>query len=385
MINFNEHINRRNTNCIKYDFPARYSKPEGLLPLWIADMDFQIPKEVTEVLQKSVNHSIFGYTESKEPYFQSVHNWYAQRYGYHTKEEWLVKTPGVTFALGMAIKAFTSPDDSILIQTPLYPPIANTIKINNRNVVDSTLVYTQGRYEINMSDFEKKIRENNVKMFILCNPHNPVGRVWLREELQEMGHICKKYNVLVVSDEIHCDIVLPGHKHIVFSTVCEDVPSVICTAPSKTFNIAGLQVSNNFIQDSNLRDVFQNEILSTGYHQLNSMGLAAGQAAYEHGHNWLAQLIEYLTQNAAYVKKFLATNMPQVKVTDLQGTYLMWLDFSALNISHSQLEDMLTNNAQLWLVSGTAFGETGEGFFRMNIACPRSTLEEAMERLLRIM
>ena len=382
-MSFDKQICRKNTNSVKYDFAAYYGKPEDATPLWIADMDFQIPTEVTAVLQKCVDHGIYGYTESKEAYFRAVHNWYAARYGYHTKEEWLVKTPGVTFALGMAIKAFTYPGDNILIQTPLYPPIAATIKLNRRNVVDNTLVYNEDRYGIDMADFEEKIADNNVKMFILCSPHNPVGRVWTREELQEMGRVCKKHGVLVVSDEIHCDIVFPGHKHYVFSTVCDDVPSVICTAPSKTFNIAGLQVSNIFIQDSGLRKAFFDEVLATGYHQLSTMGLAAGQAAYEHGHSWLAALLEYLGENAAYVENFISANLPLVKVVDLQGTYLMWLDFNGLDMPHSRLEDIVNNKCKLWPSSGPAFGETGAGFFRVNIACPKSTLEKAMERLQR--
>jgi len=383
MITFDCKVNRKNTSSIKYDFHARYGKPEDAMPLWIADMDFQIPKEVSAVLQKAVDHAIYGYTESTEAYFKSLHNWYAQRYNYHTQEEWLIKTPGVTFALGMAIKAFTAPGENILIQTPLYPPIATTIKLNRRNVVDNTLVYNNGGYEIDFADFEEKITSTNVKMFILCSPHNPVGRVWTKEELQEMGRICKKHNVLVVSDEIHCDIVFPGHKHLVFSTVCEDVPSIICTAPSKTFNIAGLQVSNIFIPDANLRDMFMNEVLATGYHQLSTMGLAAGQAAYEHGHIWHKQLMDYLYENAAYVKNFVAANLRQVKVADLQGTYLMWLDFNEFNMPHDKLEDIMANRSKLWPSSGAAFGEAGAGFFRFNIACPKSTLEEAMDRLLK--
>jgi len=383
-MNFNNPPARKNTNSLKYDCNANYNKPEGLLPLWVADMDFQIPAEITAALQASVNHAIYGYTETSTTYFQAVHNWFSSRFNYHTKEEWLIKTPGVVFSLGMSIKAFTSPGDKILIQNPLYYPIANTINANHRIVVDNTLVYTQGGYQIDMADFEAQIKTHNVKMFILCNPHNPVGRVWTHEELQEMGRICKKYNVLVVSDEIHCDIVFPGHKHLVFSTVCEDVPAIILTAPSKTFNIAGLQVSNVFIPDANLRDAYKAEIHATGYSQLNTMGIVAGQAAYEHGHNWLAELLKYLAENAAFVQEFTAANMPQVKVTDLQGTYLMWLDFNALGKTHQQLDDAITDKSKLWLSSGTAFGETGAGFFRINIACPKSTLQEAMERLLLI-
>lgn len=379
--NFNEQINRQNTNSLKYDFAARFNKPINITPLWVADMDFKIPPEVTEKLQSIVNHGIYGYTDANDDYFNALYNWFDKIHGYKIKKEWLVKTPGIVYALGMAIKAFTAPNDSILIQKPLYYPIENTIVANGRKAIDNTLKYSNNCYSIDITDFEEKIIKHNIKMFILCNPHNPVGRVWTKEELQEMGRICKKHNVLVVSDEIHCDIVFGGHKHLVFSNVCEDVDSIICTAPSKTFNLAGLQCSNIFIANKKLKAMFKHEIHATGYSQLNTMALAAGQAAYEHGGAWHTALMEYLTSNALYVKSFIEREIPQIKVIDLQGSYLMWLDFSGFNLSHNELDDIITNKAKLWLSSGTTFGETGQYFFRINLACPLNTLEKAMAQL----
>jgi len=385
--NFDEVIPRRNTNSLKYDFAAKYGKPEDVLPLWVADMDFKIPPEVTQALLNSASHAIYGYTDTKSDYFRAVSSWFARRFDYAIKEEWLIKTPGIVFALGMAVKAYTSPGDAILIQKPLYYPIENTIVANGRVAIDNPLVYSDGKYTIDMADFEKKIAETNAKVFILCNPHNPVGRCWTREELLEMGRICKKYNCVVVSDEIHCDIVYKGHKHLVFSTVHPDFldNSIICTAPSKTFNVAGLQVSNIFIASENLRKKFKHEIHATGYSQLNTMGLVACQAAYEQGEAWLEQLMEYLAKNAAFLENFLSEKLPQVKLVKPEGTYLLWLDFSAvlnsLKLTHDEFDSLITNKAGLWLSSGTVFGAAGAGFWRVNIACPRSVLETALLRL----
>ena len=295
----------------------------------------------------------------------------------------MVKAPGIVFALGMAIKGLTDPGDTILIQKPLYYPIENTIVANGRVAIDNPLVYDQGRYTIDLDDFEHKIVENNVRMFILCNPHNPVGRVWTLEVLLGMGHICRKHSCVVVSDEIHCDIVFDGHRHLVFSTVCEEFAdfSVICTAPSKTFNLAGLQVSNMFISNKELRGRFKHEIWASGYTQLSTMGLAACKAAYLHGRDWLAELMRYLAQNSAFVCEYLAAELPQVKPVALEGSYLQWLDFSALGLSHEELERRL-DRAKVWLSSGAAFGATGAGFFRVNLACPRSTLEKGIGRVV---
>jgi len=382
--NFDEVINRYGTNSYKYDFPERFGKPADILPLWVADMDFRIPLEVMDAIQKVANHGIYGYTDVDESYFPVVANWFAQRHDYQIKNDWLIKVPGIVFALGMAIKGLTAPGDAIVIQKPLYPPIENTIVANGRVAIDNPLVYNESRYTIDMEDFEGKIAENKARMFILCNPHNPGGRVWTREELLAMGRICQKYNCLVVSDEIHCDIVFKDHKHLVFSTVCEDFAdfSIICTAPSKTFNLAGLQAANIFIPNKELRDKYIHEIHATGYSQLNTMGLAACQAAYAHGGPWLDALMEYLTANANFVNEYLANYAPLIKPMPLEGSYLMWLDFNSLGLSHEDLEERL-DQAKVWLSSGTVFGAAGTGFFRVNLTCPKSILEMALERVLK--
>ena len=381
--NFDEVINRYNTDSYKYDFPELFNKPADALPLWVADMDFRIPPEVMAAIQKCADHGIYGYTGTKDDYFQAVASWFADMHSYHVKNDWMVKAPGIVFALGIAIKGLTSPGDAIVIQKPLYAPIENTIVANGRVAIDSPLVYSQGRYTIDLEDFEHKIADNKAKMFILCNPHNPVGRVWTQEELLGMGRICQKYNCVVVSDEIHSDIVFEGHKHLVFSTVCDEFAdfSVICTAPSKTFNLAGLQNSNIFISNEELRKRFVHEVWASGYSQLNTMGLAACKAAYLHGRDWLAELMQYLTLNATFVQDLLAAEMPQIKPITLEGSYLQWLDFTDLGLPHDELEDRL-NQAKVWLSGGTIFGAAGTGFFRVNLACPRSVLEMGMRRVI---
>ncbi|MCL2361171.1 MAG: pyridoxal phosphate-dependent aminotransferase [Defluviitaleaceae bacterium] len=383
MYNFDEVINRKGTNSYKYDFHKRFGKPEDAIPLWVADMDFRIPTPVMDAIQKVADHGIYGYADVGEDYFDTVANWFAKRHDYHIEKEWMVKAPGVVFALGMAIKGLTAPGDAIIIQKPLYYPIENTIKANSRIAIDSPLEYFNGRYTINYIDFEKKIIDNQVKMFILCNPHNPGGRVWLKDELLALGRICQKHGVIVVSDEIHCDIIFPGHKHVVFTNVCEEFAdfSIICTAPSKTFNLAGIQASNIFIPNKELRSRYKHEIHATGFGQLNVMGLAACQAAYAQGGQWLGELMEYLAGNAAFVRDYL-TKETKILPISPEGSYLMWLDFNPLSISHQELEDKL-NEAKVWLSSGTSFGENGAGFMRVNLACPRSLLKTAMERIVR--
>ncbi|MCL2527310.1 MAG: pyridoxal phosphate-dependent aminotransferase [Defluviitaleaceae bacterium] len=383
MYNFDEVINRHNTDSYKYDFPENFNKPKDALPLWVADMDFRVPPEVMAAIQNITDHGIYGYTETKDDYFQAVAGWFAKKHDYHVEKDWMVKAPGIVFGLGMAIKALTAPGDAIVIQKPLYYPIENTIVANSRKAIDNPLVYNNGRYSIDINDFERKIAENNAKMFILCNPHNPVGRVWTREELEQMGRICQKYNCVVVSDEIHCDIVFEGHKHLVFSNVCEDFAdfSIICTAPSKTFNLAGLQISNMFIPNEDIRAKFKHEIWATGYSQLNTLGPRACKAAYEHGGAWLDALMAYLAKNEAFVHDYLTEALPQIKSIPLEGSYLKWLDFNPLGLPHQELEERF-NNAKVWLSSGTSFGAAGAGFFRVNLACPRSVLEIGMGRVV---
>ena len=384
-INFNIVVNRKNTNCLKYDFAVRRGRPENVLPLWVADMDFEVAPEITQAIEKRVAHGIFGYSEVKEEYFEAVSAWMEQKHGWHVKEDWLVKTPGVVFALAMAVQAFTEPGDAVIIQQPVYYPFSEVIADNGRRIVDNTLELKEdGKYHINFEDFEQKVKENHVKLFLLCSPHNPVGRVWTKEELKKIAAICRKYDVIVVSDEIHEDFVFNG-KHQVFADLSEDAKNrtITCTAPSKTFNLAGLQVSNIWIANPKLREKFKKQIAAAGYSQLNTLGLTACEAAYRYGGEWHAELLGYLKSNLNFLREFLQTRLPEVKLIEPEGTYLVWLDFGSLGLTEEQREELLTKKAGIWLDSGAIFGAAGEGFERINIACPRSILKDALERIER--
>ncbi|RBP64470.1 cystathionine beta-lyase [Alkalibaculum bacchi] len=381
--NFDEIIDRKNTNSLKYDFAVERGKPEDILPLWVADMDFRVPPAVAEALVKSSEHGIFGYSDTKNEYFQTLYNWYLSRFNFEIKKDWLVKTPGVVYAISTAVRALTKEGDAIIIQQPVYYPFSGSIQANNRKLINNSLIYKNGSYHMDLEDFEKKIIENNVRLFILCSPHNPVGRVWTKEELIDLGDICVKHNVIVVADEIHADFVYKDHKHHVFANLKPEYldNSIICTAPSKTFNLAGLQVSNIFIANKDIRRAFIKEIDRTGYSQLNTMGLIACQAAYEYGGEWLEELKEYLSENLSFIRSFLAEHLPQIKLVEPEGTYLVWLDCRDLGLSEQELEELIVNKAKLWLDGGTMFGKDGENFQRVNIACPRSILEQAFEQL----
>lgn len=380
---FDTAIDRKKTNSLKYDFAVRRGKPEDILPLWVADMDFPTAPEILEELHKAVSHGIFGYSEVQDEYFEVLHKWFLKRYDWEVQQKWLIKTPGVVYAIAAAVNEFTQEGDSVLIQQPVYYPFSETIIDNNRNLVVNSLVIKDGSYSIDFADFEKKVEEENVKLFVLCNPHNPVGRVWTKEELLRIGEICLKHNVLVVSDEIHADFIYPGHKHIVFANLSKELENITitCTSPSKTFNLAGLQVSNILISNQDIRRKFRNSVYKTGYSQLNSLGLVACQAAYQYGEEWLNQLKEYLVGNLNFIRIFLAENMPKVKLIEPEGTYLVWLDFREYGLNDQELEQIIVEKANLWLDGGTMFGVEGSGFQRINMACPRKILEQAMGQL----
>lgn len=380
---FDEQIERRGSDCLKYDFAVERGMPEDILPLWVADMDFRTAPCITERIQKDAAFGIFGYTDSKDDYFQTLSKWYETYFNWKVEKDWLVKTPGIVLAIATAVSAFTKEGDSVLIQQPVYYPFSSVIRNNNRKLVNNELVLKEGRYEMDLEDFEKKIVQEKVKLFILCSPHNPVGRVWTEEELQRIGEICLKYDVKIVSDEIHSDFVYPGIVHHVLMTVDERFQDIciVCTAPSKTFNLAGLQVSNVWIPNPELRRIFEQKISAVGYSEVNMLGLHACQAAYEGGREWLEQLKEYLKGNLDFVRNYLKENIPQIKLIEPEGTYLVWLDCRELGLSEKELEQFIAQKAKLWLDDGIIFGKAGEGFERVNIACPRATLKEALERL----
>ncbi len=380
---FDQEISRRNTNSLKYDFAVERGRPADVLPLWVADMDFPAAMPILQALHKAVDHGIFGYSEVKEDYYLAVSRWFKEHFGWDTQPEWLVKTPGVVYALAMAVRALTNLSDSVLIQPPVYYPFYSVVKGNGRKLVENELIYRDGRYEIDFDDFEEKIRDNKVKLFLLCSPHNPVGRVWSKTELQKIGVICEKYGVIIVSDEIHCDFAFSAHPHTVFSLACPNYANqtVICTAPSKTFNLAGLQISNIWIQNAEIRRKFAEEIERSGYSQHNTLGLVAAQTAYESGAEWLSQCKSYLRGNLDFLRDFLSERLPEIKLVEPEGTYFAWLDCSGLGLGRRELNDLVVNRAKLWLDAGHIFGDKSANFQRMVLACTRKTLEQALCQL----
>ncbi len=386
-LNFDEIIARKGTDCLKYDFASRRGMPEDVLPFWVADMDFKTSSYVEDALIERVKHGIFGYSEVGEPYFKAIANWMKKHHNWEIKREWLVKTPGVVYALAMAIKAFTNEGDSVLIQQPVYYPFSEVIEDNKRKIVSNDLVLGEdNKYYIDFVDFEGKIIQNKVKLFLLCSPHNPVGRVWTKEELIKIGDICLKHGVLVVSDEIHNDFDYEK-RHIVFSSLKKEFEenSIVCTSPSKTFNLASMLISNIFIPDRKKRHLFRKQIDASGMSQLSVLGLVATQTAYEKGEEWYDAMISYVKENISFAKEYIKKNMPNVKMIDIEGTYLLWLDFRETGIDVDELDRRIIYDAKLWLDSGKIFGKSGEGFQRINVACPRCLLEEALKRLKQIL
>ncbi len=382
-LDFDTIIERKNTDCLKYDFAKRRGMPEDVLPLWVADMDFKTSSYVEDALAERARHGIFGYSESQTPYFEIVRDWMKRHHDWKVKEPWLIKTPGVVFALAMAVKAYTEPGDGVLIQSPVYYPFSEVIEDNGRRIVSNTLVLGEDhKYHIDFEDFEHQIKENQIKLFFLCNPHNPVGRVWTAEELTRLGDICLKYQVTVVSDEIHSDFIFRG-KHQVFADLKKEYAdiTVTCTAPSKTFNLAGLLLSNIFISNRELRHKFRQQVNAAGISQLSPFGLVACETAYTQGEEWYQAMLAYVADNIAFTKEYVEKHLPGVEMVEHEGTYLVWLDFRKTGLRVEELEDLIVNRAKLWLDSGKIFGKSGDGFQRINVACPRRVLEEALRRI----
>ena len=384
-LDFDQIINRRNTRCLKYDFAARRGYPEDILPLWVADMDFKTSSYVEDTLSELVWHNIYGYsnTQPGDGFFEAVSGWMERHHGWKVDPLWHVKSPGVCFAIASAIRALTEPGDSVIIQQPVYYPFSSLIRHNGRKVVSSDLVRdAEGHYSMDYDDFEQKVIRHDVKLFILCNPHNPVGRVWTKEELQRIGRICAAHGVIVFSDEIHFDFVWEG-EHNVFQEIDPAFRefTVTATSPSKTFNLAGLQQSNIFIPNISLKRRFTEEINRTGYDEPTIFGIAAAQAVYENGDTWYESMKAYVEKNICFADEFVREHLPGVSMKKPEGTYLIWLDFSGTGMTTAELDDMIIQKAKLWLDSGAIFGKAGEGFQRINTACPQSILREALERL----
>lgn len=382
-LDFDRVVERRGTGCLKYDFAKQWGMPEDVLPLWVADMDFETSSYVVDALSLRLQHGIFGYTESGETYFEAVKGWMVRRHGWEVSKDWLVKTPGVVFALAMAVRAYTEPGDGVLIQQPVYHPFSQVVRDNGRRVVNSPLYLGEdNRYHMDFEDFEKKLVEEKIKLFLLCSPHNPVGRVWTKEELCRVGDLCVKHNVIVVSDEIHADFVFRG-RHQVFASLKKEYEaiSIICTAPSKTFNLAGLVMSNIFIPDVGLRGKFCAQMDGAGVSQLGVMGIIACEAAYSQGEEWYQAMLDYVKNNIDYISQYIKDNLPGVRMVEHEGTYLVWLDFRGTGLDEKTLEHKIVQEAKLWLDGGVMFGEGGSGFQRVNAACPRKILAEALERI----
>ena len=380
---FDQIIPRRHTNSLKFDFAKERGKPDGLLPMWVADMDFQTPPAVREALAEKAAHGIFGYSDPDETYFDALASWFGTRHHWTVDPHTAVLAPGVVFAICNLIRCLTQRGDAILIQEPVYYCFKAAIRDNGRRAVVNELRFDGHQYRIDFEDFERKIVDNGVKLFILCSPHNPVGRVWTKDELARMAEVCLRHNVFVVADEIHEDFVYRGHSHTVFASLSGEVADrcAVCTAPSKTFNLAALHNANIFIANALVRKTFQHELDAEGFSQSNIMGLVACQAAYRHGAEWLDELVGYLEGNIALMRETFRTRMPQIQLVEPEGTYLPWVNFSSLGLSVPELECLVVERAKLWLDGGAIFGAGGAGFQRFNIATPRAIVQQALSQL----
>ena len=380
---FDTPIDRTHTWSIKHDFKKENGKADDILPLWVADMDFRSPDSVVEALKKAVDHGIFGYSRADESYFDAVAAWYQKRHHLTLQPEWMTCTPGIVFALSIAVRAFTQEGDAVLIQPPVYHPFSRAILRNKRTLVENPLVLKDGHYEMDLEDLEQKVLDEHVKLMILCNPHNPVGRVWTREELTALADICLRHHVYVISDEIHGDFVWQGHEQTPYASISEDacLHSMMCTAPSKTFNLAGMATSNLFIPDPEMRRKFRSELLDVGQENMNRLGLFACRAAYEGGGEWLDQLIGYLAGNLALVRDFCKNRVPQIQLVEPEGTYLAWLDCRELGMTDDELMAFFSNEAKVWLDPGTHSGEQGSGFMRFNLGSSRSVIAQALDQI----
>lgn len=375
---FDRVVPRRGTDSCKWDSAAG----DDVLPMWVADMDFRTAPAIVEALRRRVDHGIFGYTRVPQGYYDAVRGWFARRHAWTIDLQWIIYTSGVVPALSAIIKAMTVPGDKVLVQTPVYNCFFSSIRNNGCGIVSSPLRRVGDSYEMDFGDLERKAADPAVKLMLLCNPHNPVGRVWRREELQRLGEICIRHGVLVVADEIHCELVLPGYRYTPFASLSEEFlhHSVTCISPSKAFNIAGLQIANIVAADEDRRRKIDRAINDNEVCDVNPFGVIATQAAYGAGEEWLDELLVYLQDNYRFMRRFCDEQLPDFPIALLEGTYLVWMDCRQLGLSSEELERQLMDEARLWLNAGTMYGAEGEGFMRWNIACPRSQLLEGLTR-----
>lgn len=376
---FNDITDRRATNSVKWDSAA----DADILPMWVADMDFKTAPCITEALRKRVEHGVFGYTKVPEEYYAATINWFATRHGLNIKRDRILYTSGVVPAISAVIKALTQPGDKVLVQTPVYNCFFSSIRNNGCTITESPLIYRDGTYTMDFDDLSAKVSDPAVKVMLLCNPHNPAGRVWTADELRRLGEICFKNDVMVVSDEIHCELVFPPHRYTPFASLGEEFVnrSVTCSSPSKAFNIAGLQIANIFVEDEGLRRRIDKAININEVCDVNPFGVVALCAAYRHGIDWLEGLIAYLHDNYRVLQDFFDNELPMLKVTKPEGTYLVWVDCRSLGLPSKDIERILYDKGRVWVNAGTVYGTAGEGFIRINIACPRDTLLDGLRRI----
>ena len=379
--NFDEIIPRRGTNSYKWDSAG----DAGILPMWVADMDFRTAPPVVEALRKRAEHGIFGYVRVPDAYYAAVTNWFARRHDWQIEKEWIIYTTGVVPALSAVIKALTVPGDKVMVQTPVYNCFFSSIRNNGCGMIANPLIYRNGTYQIDFADLEQKAADPSVKVLLLCNPHNPAGRVWTKQELTRIGDICIRNNVWVIADEIHCELVFPGHTYIPFASISQEflMHSVTCTSPSKAFNLAGLQIANIISADTDIRIKIDKAINVNEVCDVNPFGVEALMAAYNDSEEWLEELKQYLFANYNYLRAYFAECLPKFPVSMLEGTYLVWVDCSVLNQSSDEIVKTLLEKEKLWVNEGSLYGEIGEGFIRINIACPRQQLIEGLNRLRR--
>jgi cysteine-S-conjugate beta-lyase len=381
--NFDEIIDRKKTDSVKWSINEQLFGKEDVLAMWVADMDFRAPEAVVNALIQRAAQGIYGYAAKPDSYYQAVIDWMKKRHGWETRRSWQVTTPGVVPALSIATLAFTQPGDKIIIQSPVYHPFFRIIKNNGRQVVENLLINDQGYYRMDFEQLDQQLADPRVRMMILCSPHNPVGRVWTREELARLGELCLKHDVLVISDEIHSDLVYSWAKHTPYASISPEMSaqSVTLMAPSKTFNLAGLYTSVALIPDRKLNNRFSQVIESLGIGGSSVFGLTGLEAAYRYGEEWLAELLTYLEGNLNFLEKYVAECIPQIKVRKPEGTYLVWLDCTSLGLKRAELRKFMIEHAGLGLDEGAVFGDAGEGFMRLNAACPRAVLQKALSQL----
>jgi aminotransferase/cystathionine beta-lyase len=379
-------LNRRNTGSAKYEQMLGWNPnvSENTIPFSVADMELKNPPEIVDGLKQYISDNILGYTVPTKEYNNAVCGWMEKRHGWQIKPEWIIGSAGVVGAFFSAIKAFSNPGDGIIIMTPVYYPFFNAIKKNNRTLVENELINTGDNYIIDFEDLEAKAKDPKNKILLFCSPHNPVGRVWTEEELNKVAKICLDNDVLIISDEIHFDLVMPGFKHTVFAKVSDEAANnmIVCTAPSKTFNLAGMHTSNIIIPNEDIRKKYLAEVESNGFFSLGILGYKACEIAYTQCEGWLDELIALIHHNHLVLKDYFAKNLPEVKVYDLEGTYLQWIDFRPLGLEKDELENLMHMEAEVFFDEGYVFGEAGSGFERMNIACPTHVMVEGLERVV---